>query len=301
MPVSSPPKVSVVIPCRNAERTVGAAVASALAQSLAPLEVIVVDDASTDGSARVAEAAGARVLRPERRGNAGGARNHGLEAATGELIAFMDADVEIGADWLALASAVIRDDATIAGVGGRIVDDRGGLWARLDQILNFSEWMSHRARYCEAYPTIAIVYRRDAIGEVRFPASNLGEDVFFGQGVIDKGWRLWFEPRVAIVHRHERLDAASFWNRQLQAGRGLFWTRRSLDRPGKILFRHPALLLLFPRLWIILGRLFRNGMALSGLLLFPWLLAGEVARAIGFMHARREAAQGGTPALGAAS
>ena len=296
-----PFSVSVVIPCRNAEPTIGAAVRSALAQSVPAMEVIVVDDGSTDDSARIAQAAGARVLRPPRRGNAGGARNHGLEAAAGELIAFMDADVEIASDWLALAADVFRADSSVAGVGGRIEDDRSGLWARLDQILNFSEWMSRTARYCQAYPTIAIVYRRNAIGDVRFPESNLGEAVFFAQGVIDKGWRLWFEPRVSIVHRHQRLDRGSFWNRQLQAGRGLFWTRRSLDRPGKILFRFPILLLLFPRLWIILGRLLRNGALLTGIWLFPWLLAGEVARAIGFMRARAEAAQGATPLIGAAS
>ncbi|HVE65277.1 MAG TPA: glycosyltransferase, partial [Thermoanaerobaculia bacterium] len=51
-------KASVVIPCRNAERTVADAVRSALEQSEAPLEVLVVDDASTDASARAARDAG---------------------------------------------------------------------------------------------------------------------------------------------------------------------------------------------------------------------------------------------------
>ena len=46
---------------------------------------------------------------------------------------------------------------------------------------------------------LAIVYRRDAIGDVRFPASNLGEDVFFAQGVLDKGWKLGFEPRNVLT------------------------------------------------------------------------------------------------------
>ena len=47
-------RFSVIIPCRNAEATVGAAVASALAQTEPPAEVVVVDDASTDGSAGAA-------------------------------------------------------------------------------------------------------------------------------------------------------------------------------------------------------------------------------------------------------
>jgi len=66
---------SVVIPCRNAERTVGDAVRSALEQTEPPLEVIVVDDASDDGSGDAARRAGARVLRNSRRRNAGGVRD----------------------------------------------------------------------------------------------------------------------------------------------------------------------------------------------------------------------------------
>src|SRR3954447_131105 len=86
---------SVIIPCRNAAKTVGAAVRTALAQTLPPVEVLVIDDASDDGSADVASAAGARVIRNEHRRNAGGARNHGMAQARGNLIAFLDADVEV--------------------------------------------------------------------------------------------------------------------------------------------------------------------------------------------------------------
>ena len=55
-------RASVIIPCRNGERIVREAVRSALAQSEAPLEVIVVDDASTDGTSQAAREAGARVI-----------------------------------------------------------------------------------------------------------------------------------------------------------------------------------------------------------------------------------------------
>ena len=78
-------RVSVVIPCRDAERTVGDAVASALGQSEPPAEVVVVDDASSDASGDAARRAGARVIRNAARRNAGGARNVGLEATSGEL------------------------------------------------------------------------------------------------------------------------------------------------------------------------------------------------------------------------
>ncbi|MCX7869104.1 MAG: glycosyltransferase family 2 protein, partial [Terrimicrobiaceae bacterium] len=84
-------KISVVIPARNAAGLVGDAVASALRQSLAPHEVIVVDDGSADGTAEAAERAGARVARLAA-GGVSRARNVGARLASGEALLFLDAD-----------------------------------------------------------------------------------------------------------------------------------------------------------------------------------------------------------------
>ncbi len=86
------PVVSVVIPVFNTERYIVEAIESVLAQDLADIEVIVVDDGSTDGSAqRAAEVAGVRVIRQPNAG-IGAARNTGVAAANGRFIAFLDAD-----------------------------------------------------------------------------------------------------------------------------------------------------------------------------------------------------------------
>ena len=292
------PPASIIIPCRNAANTVAAAVRSAWAQTIPPLEVIVVDDGSTDDSVAVAEAAGARVIKATRRGFAGGARNLGIEAARGEVLAFMDADVEVGSDWLALAQEVFAAHPRVGAVGGRIRDGRGGLWGRLDHVLIFSEWMAGEARPCSAFPTIGVVYRREAIGATRFPESNLAEDVFFCEAVQAAGWGAWFEPRIAITHFHERLDAASFWNRQVQAGRALYWSRSRLDRPGKFLVRAPRLMFALPHLWIVLGRMMKAGALGWAVALLPWLVAGETARGIGFLRGRREFSASALPATG---
>jgi glycosyltransferase involved in cell wall biosynthesis len=90
--VSAPPlPVSVVIPAYDAGRFVAKAVATALAQTRAPLEVLVVDDGSRDDTAAVARAAGATVL-SQRNAGPGAARNAGVRAAQGSWIAFLDAD-----------------------------------------------------------------------------------------------------------------------------------------------------------------------------------------------------------------
>lgn len=88
------PLVSIVIPCFNAARWLPATLDSALAQTWSKVEIIVVDDGSTDESFTLAgsfAARGVRVFRQENRG-ASAARNHGLRESTGEFVQFLDAD-----------------------------------------------------------------------------------------------------------------------------------------------------------------------------------------------------------------
>jgi GT2 family glycosyltransferase len=87
------PRVSVVTPAYNAETSVGAAVSSTLWQTYSDLEVVVVDDGSTDATGAIAGSfpEPVRVVRQENAGVAE-ARNRGIAEASGELIAFCDAD-----------------------------------------------------------------------------------------------------------------------------------------------------------------------------------------------------------------
>ena len=86
-------RVSVVIPCYNAARYIGASLRSVLAQDWPQLEIIVVDDGSKDGSADlvVSEFPGVTVLRQANQG-AAAARNLGIRQAHGDWVAFLDAD-----------------------------------------------------------------------------------------------------------------------------------------------------------------------------------------------------------------
>ena len=91
------PLVSIIIPVFNCAHLIGSAVRSAQAQSEGRIEIIVVDDASTDGTVAAVDNlaerdARIRLLRMERNGGPGAARNAGLDAAGGEWVALLDAD-----------------------------------------------------------------------------------------------------------------------------------------------------------------------------------------------------------------
>ena len=97
------PLVSVLIPCFNAERFVGAALEAVLAQTYAPIEVIVVDDGSTDGSAGVVAGFADRgvVLNKHKCGSASAARNRAFASSHGNFALFLDADDLIAPDHVA--------------------------------------------------------------------------------------------------------------------------------------------------------------------------------------------------------
>jgi glycosyltransferase involved in cell wall biosynthesis len=113
--------ISVVIPAFNAEPYVGEAIESALAQTLAPSEVIVVNDGSTDGTESVVRRFGdtVRYERQERAGN-GAARNRGVELSHGEYLAFLDADDRFVRDKLERQMNVLAGDPNVDVVFGHV-------------------------------------------------------------------------------------------------------------------------------------------------------------------------------------
>ena len=112
--MSAAPLVSVVVPVYDGARYLGAAIESVLAQAYRPLEVVVVDDGSRDGSAAVARAFGepVRVCGQPHAGIAV-ARNTGVAHARGALLAFLDADDLWTADKLARQLAALEADPSL--------------------------------------------------------------------------------------------------------------------------------------------------------------------------------------------
>ncbi len=117
-PLPRYPRVSVVVAVRNGERTLKACLDSLDKIPYPDYEVIVVDDGSTDATPQIARAhARARYFRHEQNLGLSAARNTGIAAATGEIIAFTDADCRADEDWLYyLAGDLLSSD--FVGIGG---------------------------------------------------------------------------------------------------------------------------------------------------------------------------------------
>jgi glycosyltransferase involved in cell wall biosynthesis len=122
------PIVSVIVPCFNAAPWLGKALDSVLAQTHRPLEIIVVDDGSSDESVRVARtyaAQGVQLMTQPNRG-ASAARNHGLRHARGDYVQFLDADDALGPAKIEAQVSALQaapPDTLASGRWGHFTDD----------------------------------------------------------------------------------------------------------------------------------------------------------------------------------
>lgn len=199
-------RFSVVIPLYNKARFVETAVHSALEQTLPALEVIVVDDGSTDGGAQVLAHIDDPRLRVVRQPNAGvsAARNRGIDLARGDWICFLDADDAYHPEFLA---ALVRaheacPEADVLGTRFRTVDDTSGKpfepWAvpesfcEVELIDDLRQRWMRQTTLCSS--SIAVSAARLASMQPRFiEGENWGED-------LDMWFRLADQTPVAVVN-----------------------------------------------------------------------------------------------------
>lgn len=126
-------KVSVIIPCHNNQAYVGSAIDSVLNQTHQNLEIIVIDDASTDDSINIIKKysfrEGFTYLQNRKNLGAAATRNRGIEYATGDYIAFLDADDEWFRDKLKLQIAILQryPESPLAYSNANVIDATGNI------------------------------------------------------------------------------------------------------------------------------------------------------------------------------
>jgi glycosyltransferase involved in cell wall biosynthesis len=112
------PLTTVIVPNYNHAKSLPLCLAAIRRQTYAPLEVVVVDDCSTDDSVAIAQAAGATVISTPANGGPSAARNLGAEVANGEFLFFVDSDGALAPDAVATAVAMLRADPALGAVCG---------------------------------------------------------------------------------------------------------------------------------------------------------------------------------------
>lgn len=209
--LSSGVDVSVVIPVRNGEQFLTEAIESVLGQSRPPLEVIVVDDGSSDSTSDVAQAFGSRVRYvPQPPLGVAAALNCGVGLVRGKLLAFLDADDVWGDNKLELQVAAFRDHPEIDAVFGHLanVGEAG------DVRETFAGWSRG-----------TMLIRMEAFARVGpFKQWRLGEFIEWYARAVDLGLTLLMLPELVLMRRvHDanvgvqRRDERSEYARVLKA------------------------------------------------------------------------------------
>lgn len=224
--------ISVIVPTYNSARFLGEALDSILAQRLQPEQIIVVDDGSTDNTARVVDRYKDRRIQYIRQphGGTASARNTGLDAARGDYIAFLDADDRWRPIFLEMLYSYLSADPTAGSMFGNFVRFEHGSGKLLgdqfqwypeikrpvllrDQPFAHGRIPKERAFSAlvacgeiPAYPQV-MLFRRSMIEHLRFDSSP-GEGIGFALKAFLAGGVLFTDVVLAEVRCHDARTAA---------------------------------------------------------------------------------------------
>jgi GT2 family glycosyltransferase len=215
------PSISVVVCTYNGKRTIRDCLDGLRKLEYPNYEVIVVNDGSKDGTGEIAKQYGVKVITTENRGLSS-ARNTGMRAAKGEIVAYIDDDARPDPHWLTyLAATFLKTDHV--GVGGPNLPppDDGPI---ADCVANSPGGPVHvllTDQVAEHIPGCNMAFRKaalEAIGGFDHQFRIAGDDVDLCWRLQEKGWTLGFNP-AAMVWHHRRNSVKAYWKQQLNYGK----------------------------------------------------------------------------------
>lgn len=227
--------VSIVVPAYNAAGTIRKTIEGCLAQHYtgSGIEVVVVDDGSTDDTGRIAGSYPVKYIHQKNAGPAA-ARNKGFRAASGAVVCFIDSDCIPPPDWVGRLTGHFTTEA-IAGCGGSYdILNKNSLIALCihQDILYRHERIPRECRFLGSYN---VAFRKRVLEEVsgfneEYPIAS-GEDNDLSYKIIKKGYKLIFDPEIKVFHRHP--DSLARFLRQ-QFWRGFWRMKLYLEHPKMI-------------------------------------------------------------------
>jgi len=220
------PKVSVVVCAYNAADTLDDCLVSLQALTYPNCEVIVVNDGSCDRTSEIAHGyPDVRVI-DVANGGLSAARNVGLAEATGEIVAYTDADVRVDPDWLTyLVQPFISSDVVASGGPNVVPEDDPWIAQCVARAPGGPTQVLLDDRIAEHVPGCNMAYRRDAllaIGGFNPVYLRAGDDVDVCWRLQAKGQKVGFAP-AALVWHHHRASIKAYWRQQVGYGEGETW------------------------------------------------------------------------------
>ena len=204
-PAKHCPKVSIVVASYNGDRTLAACLESLQRLNYPDYEVILVDDGSTDSTSEmVRRFEKVRYLRHERNLGLSAARNTGIAAATGEIVAFTDADCRADEDWLHYTVADLMT-SRFAGIGGHnfLPPDDSWIAAAVMVSPGGPAHVMLTDRIAEHIPGCNMVFYKWALDEINgFDPifRKAGDDVDVCWRLQQRGYKLGFSPAGFVWH-----------------------------------------------------------------------------------------------------
>ena len=219
--VASLPGVSVVVPAYNEELGIAAAVRSLVASDYPDLEIVVVDDGSTDATADIVTALAIPSVRLIRQANAGkpAALNTGIAAAKNDILVLVDGDTVFEPDAMrALVAPMANDDVGAVSGNTKVGNRRGllGRWQHIEYVIGFNldRRMFDVLRCMPTVPGAIGAFRRQALDGVGGVSDDtLAEDTDLTMAILRGGWRVVYAP------------AARAWT-EAPASLGQLWRQR---------------------------------------------------------------------------
>ncbi|MDR3401512.1 MAG: glycosyltransferase [Chthoniobacter sp.] len=199
-PIENPPLVTIIVPAFNEHAVVGRTIRSVLANDYPRMEVVFVDDGSTDGTAEAVETEFAghpsvRVIRQINGGKAS-ALNHGILASKGEIIVGLDADTQFPKETITRMVRHFRDPRVGAVAGNVKVGNRINLITRWQALEYITSQNVDRLAYAQlnavtVVPGAVGAWRRTALEEVGgYLTDTLAEDMDLTWRLRRKGWKI---------------------------------------------------------------------------------------------------------------
>jgi len=195
--------VTVIVPAYNESANIAATVRSLLDTDYPDLDVIVVDDGSTDGTADIVEGLGLPRVLVVRQANGGkpAALNHGISLCTSELVILVDGDTVFQPDTVPLLVQPFADPRVGAVSGNTKVANRFrllGRWQHIEYVIGFNldRRMFDIARCIATVPGAIGAFRRAALADVGgISEDTLAEDTDVTMSLLRHGWEVVYEGR----------------------------------------------------------------------------------------------------------